>query len=115
MPAGEARPRAHASAPSSAFEDPRVLTVMLAEDRQTGKTPLSPKERGFSCDVSGKEDGRDPLPCASAEVRRNARLARYEPPPPPAIEAGWPGSSRVLPVLVTSVPSTFRIEMSLSR
>ncbi len=33
----------------------------------------------------------------------------------PRIEAGWPGSFSVLPVLTTLVPSTFRIDTSLSR
>ena len=32
----------------------------------------------------------------------------------PRIAAGWPGNSRRLPVLVTLVPSTFRIETSPS-
>jgi len=38
--------------------------------------------------------------------RRDAYLAR------PRIEAGWPGSRKRLPVSVTSVPSTRRMETS---
>ena len=91
-----------------------MRAAMLPQARGTGQRQVGVS--GWPCVSSDSGRGRGGAGITGAPVACEGRRWRYW--FLPRMDAGWPGSLSVLPVLMTRMPflvcSTFRMEMSLS-